>query len=406
MSELIDQDTMVPVLWEREGLHYLSQLSDEHADRAIKTLYEKHGRDAFTKIFSINTNSEDALDEHFPELDDFLEATCHLPDCVDLKRVKHGEELFDDHMASGALALLAKSLPEGYAGARLSKILGISGDLDKYTYKRLLATLHMLINVSSTHGFTHRGHAIIIAQKLRLWHAAVRHAVPKRIPNFAEKYDGIPVNQCDMLATIMGFSLVVIQGWRILGVRMTHEEEEDFYYLWQVFAVMMGIQPEDDEHSFAHIPPTVADAEKFYAAYCMEYYVDADVNPEGVQLAKSNLKFLQEFVPWWLAIFGLRLLPRPYMQLLVGIDAMERVQLPYRLHEKALEWMLRKVHYLGVGFEVIGRITHFHGVMLLFRLLIFQQYKFGTQIMIPKEIATGWYDRAKKAKKRKRSHKR
>ena len=41
------------------------------------------------------------------------------------------------------LALLAKSLPEGYQAPRLSRVLMISGELRRSTYRRVLGVLQM-----------------------------------------------------------------------------------------------------------------------------------------------------------------------------------------------------------------------------------------------------------------------
>jgi hypothetical protein len=392
----------VALTWDRSSLHLLSNKVDSLADHYVKLLVEQRGPGVFKDLFSINTNSTESLEEQFPEIKDFFEQTYQLPESVDLHRIHRGEEIFLHHTPSGALVLLAKSLPEGYSAPRLSKILGISGLLETSSFKRLLATLHMLINVSSAHGFSHRGHAVVTAQKLRLWHAAVRHAVPKYLPDFYSQYGGVPVNQCDMLATIMGFSLVVIQGWRTLGIRLSAKHEEDFYYVWRVFALMMGIHPEGEPHSFAYIPETVADAERFYAAYCAEYYVEASGNPEGVKLATANLNLLRHAVPWWLAIFGLRALPRAYMQLLIGVKGCVRIAMPFRLHEKILEQVLRRLHRFAFIFEIVGRVTHFHLPLIVFKTMIFVKYGTDTQIMIPPEIADVWYTRAKKSTKRKK----
>ena len=94
--------------------------------------------------------------------------------------------------------MLAKSLPEGYAAPNLAQVLNLSGDLRNRTYKRLLATLQLVLNVSSCTGFGPGGRAVISAQKLRLLHAGTRYITRKARPHFEEKY-GVPVNQEDML---------------------------------------------------------------------------------------------------------------------------------------------------------------------------------------------------------------
>ena len=71
---------------------------------------------------------------------------------------------------------------------------------------------------------------------------------------------GAPVNQEDRLATIMGFSYLLIDGIHRLGLPLQDEEAEDLYYLWHVFARLMGIRPEAGPHDASYIPPTIADA--------------------------------------------------------------------------------------------------------------------------------------------------
>ena len=74
----------------------------------------------------------------------------------------------------------------------------------------------------------------------------------------------MPVNHEDMLATIMGFSWLLIDGVRRLDLPLGHDEAEDLYYLWRVFALLMGIHPPGRPHDDSLIPPTIADAAAFY----------------------------------------------------------------------------------------------------------------------------------------------
>jgi len=54
--------------------------------------------------------------------------------------------------------------------------------------------------------------------------------VPRYLPDFEGKW-GRPISKLDMLATIMGFSYLVVDGLKTLGVGMAEEEGEDYYYL-------------------------------------------------------------------------------------------------------------------------------------------------------------------------------
>ena len=67
-------------------------------------------------------------------------------------------------------------------------------------------------------------------------HAGIRRFAPRLMPNYVETYRGQPVNLEDMLGTIMGLSLLVIDGMPKLGDALPVQEAEDYFYLWRAFA--------------------------------------------------------------------------------------------------------------------------------------------------------------------------
>jgi hypothetical protein len=157
------------------------------------------------------------------------------------------------------LVLLASSLPRGYAAPCLCEILSISRDLERHPYGRLMGVVQLLINISDADAFDGTGRAVVTARKLRLLHAGVRSIAERYRPGYQARY-GVPVNHEDMLATIMGFSLLLIDGIRRLRLPLADEEAEDLYYLWRTFAVLMGIHPEGRPQDDSLVPATLADA--------------------------------------------------------------------------------------------------------------------------------------------------
>ena len=91
---------------------------------------------------------------------------------------------------------------------------------------------------------------MVTAQKLRLLHAGIRRLATKYRPAYQARF-GVPVNHEDMLATIMAFSYLLVIGIERLGLPLSRTEAEDLYYLWRVFAVLMGIHPADASHDDA-----------------------------------------------------------------------------------------------------------------------------------------------------------
>ncbi len=54
-------------------------------------------------------------------------------------------------------------------------------------------------------------------------------------------YWGVPINQSDMIATHLQFSLLIMRGLRILGARISPEEAEGILHLWNLASSWMGV---------------------------------------------------------------------------------------------------------------------------------------------------------------------
>jgi ER-bound oxygenase mpaB/B'/Rubber oxygenase, catalytic domain len=284
------QSSVAVQKWTDQYLDAMRQQGDPLADACFERLRTEHTLTRTSDLFRLLHANNSPLPAAAPAaLQDFLDQTQALPARTARDRIKHGEDLFMAHAFLAALVLLTKSLPAGYAAPNLAQVLHLSGDLERQPYKRTLGVLQMVVNVTTRRGFEAGGEAIITAQKLRLLHAGVRHIVRQHLPEYEARY-GVPVNQEDMLATLMGFSYLVIEGLRQLHANLSQAEEEDYYYLWRIYAQLMGIRPE-------YVPESVDDARMFYEAYARRHYVAAADNTAGVQLAAADLRMLQHMLP-------------------------------------------------------------------------------------------------------------
>lgn len=54
-------------------------------------------------------------------------------------------------------------------------------------------------------------------------------------------YWGVPINQTDMIATHLQFSLLIMRGLRLLGARISTEEAEGILHLWNLASYWMGV---------------------------------------------------------------------------------------------------------------------------------------------------------------------
>ena len=330
--------------WTDAFLDGLRSRGDALADEALKLSLKDDENAGMTTLFRVmDSNDEIPPSRHFPILADFFRRTNGLPPGTDLERIRRGEDVFRDHVFESAIVLLMRSLPEGYAAPNLAIILNISGQLESHTFKRLLATLQMVINVTTARGFQPGGRAVITAQKLRLLHAGVRRLAERYRPEYTRKY-GVPANLEDMLVTMMGFSYILLMGLRSLGAGLTPAQEEDCFYLWRVYALMLGIHPEGHPESDAYLPGTIEDAAQFYEAYKRRHYVEATLNPDGVALAAADLRMLSARVPRLLRWLGLGVIPHIYMRELMGEEACARIGIGPVHGHRFVKWTVMHIH--------------------------------------------------------------
>lgn len=236
-----------------------------------------------------------------------------LPAWADRERIRRGQEAFRLRTIPAVLVMLCKSLVEGYAAPSMAKILNLSGELQHHPFHRLMGTLQLLQDVGSPGSFDPDGVGPAVAKEMRLLHAGVRNNVARSTMGdaayeaFVDQY-GLPINQEDMLGTILGFSMLVVDGLEVLGVPFTPEEAEDYYHAWRVYGHMAGIQRPGLAEDADAMPATLDEARAFYDAY-HRHYVGAtsfdgnwrersmQENPDGVALADAHVRTIVRLLP-------------------------------------------------------------------------------------------------------------
>ena len=315
-------------------LDELRRQTDPLADQTVASFLETRSLREVNYIFQTMRSDDQAILADAPAaFQDFVRQTETLPPDIDLARLDRASAVFLRHAATACLVLLASSLPNGYAAPCLNDILMISRDLQKEPFKRLMGVVQMIVNVTSRNAFVPGGLALVTAQKLRLLHAGVRAIVPHYRPLYQERF-GPPVNHEDMLATLMAFSYLVIDGLRKLSLGLTDAEAEDYYYLWRVYAILMGIHPPGAPFDDSLVPRDVEEAGLFYASYTRRQYTGPEENPSGIILAQENLEMMISLLPRPLRHTELHLAPQIAMEELLGPEGMARVGItPVTGHE-------------------------------------------------------------------------
>lgn len=264
-----------------------------------------------------------------------------LPTWADREAILRGQLAFRERTLPCVLVMLCKSLVEGYAAPSMARILNLSGELRARPFHRLMGTLQLLQDVGSPGSFEPGRVGPVVAKEMRLLHAGVRANVARDAMGldahdaFVDTY-GVPINQEDMLGTILGFSLLVVDGLKVLGVPFSPQEAEDYYHVWRVYGHLAGIQRDGLDDDADAMPPTLDEARAFYRTYHRHYVGATDFsggwrerslveNRDGVELADAHVGMLRRIMPRWMQTILHDRVPRIYIRELAGDVGCARV---------------------------------------------------------------------------------
>lgn len=169
----------------------------------------------------------------------------HVPDWVDWLAIERaGAVLFRTGFAGGTV-LGAKSLVTGYCSPAGNKPLVFSGQLqhrERIGY-RLAETSRFVVDVCKGGGMRRFGDGFAATVRVRIMHAVVRRLL-RQSGEFDERRWGLPINQHDMAATTLLFSLSFLDGVRACGFQITEQEAADYLHLWRYNGYVIGVEPE------------------------------------------------------------------------------------------------------------------------------------------------------------------
>lgn len=233
-----------------QARHRYGPLADEYAR------YQLRGdplADALVEAFAARGPSERARFEEWLETDRvpegssealaaFAESLRTPPSWADFQRMKLGARTYQRVGPSGMLILSAWSLINGYHSAPAVKPLTFTGRLDYGAYRRLAETGRFVAEVAQIDGMRRFGEGFKTTVRVRVLHAQVRRML-QLSPTWDTKAWGTPINQADMAATVIEFSLLLLAGAREMGFHFEPEESEAVVHLWRYVGLVSGVDP-------------------------------------------------------------------------------------------------------------------------------------------------------------------
>jgi hypothetical protein len=173
---------------------------------------------------------------------ELIKSARDVPPWLDWGRLPKAHQVFIRPGVLGGITLGLRSLVFGYAAPAGNKPLAFSGRLKERAGRRLAETGKFVTAVTALDGLRPGAVGWQLVLKVRLMHAEVRRLVLAS-GRWSRVDWGQPINQHDMLATILLFSNVFIDGIRLLGVHVTSEEADDYQHLFRWVGELIGVDP-------------------------------------------------------------------------------------------------------------------------------------------------------------------
>jgi ER-bound oxygenase mpaB/B'/Rubber oxygenase, catalytic domain len=186
----------------------------------------------------------DAVPDAPAELVAFFDHIETLPVWLDHARLDKGARVLGrTGLWTTNLTLTMLGLNGGYVASRADKTLVAAGGLDVMAPRRLTETLTWLVDIIEPGGLDRFGNGFKSTARVRLMHAMVRAGMNRR-PDWNYKEWDDPLNQSQIVGTLLLFSVVNLFGLRALGLRFSRKEREAVLHLWRYVGMLMGVDPQ------------------------------------------------------------------------------------------------------------------------------------------------------------------
>ena len=172
----------------------------------------------------------------------FFDHVERVPVWADWEAIDRGGDALLRAGPLGGIVLGVRSLVLGYASPGGNKPLVFSGRLNEQAMRRLNETARFVQATCKRGGLRPFADGYQITLKVRVIHAQVRRMLLQSGRWRSETW-GEPINQHDMLGTLLLFSIILLDGLRKLGARISPEDGERYMQLWKYSGHLVGVDP-------------------------------------------------------------------------------------------------------------------------------------------------------------------
>jgi hypothetical protein len=236
-----------PDQWRRLGERLL--VGDEPMDRLVDWMYStgmEQTRPLFDRALA---GGIDSVPEAPEPLREFFVQIETVPDWVERDKLRRGARALRRGGADGMYVARDVALLGGYQFSGFNKTLLRTGALEKGSNKRFAETMQWAMDVISEGGLDLLGEGYRSTIRVRLIHAFVRRHVAA-MPDWRSDEWGVPVNQTDMAATLVGAIIAPPAGAIGMGLLPTPADLDAIAHLARYVGWLIGVQDEWLPRSF------------------------------------------------------------------------------------------------------------------------------------------------------------
>jgi len=228
----------------------------------------------------------------------------------------------------GSWLLVNVALMGGYRYEGVIRPLLLTGRLSEYAPKRLADTTQFVQDVLSKDGLKYGQSGYRAIVRVRLLHAHIRYHL-RHHPEWSHKDWGAPVNQADMIATLLLFSLSYLVTSRVIGLKFNEREALSVIHLWRYVGILLGIE--------SHlIPATEEEARRmFYLVGMTQTLAGPEAASLGRALHEVPLNLAEGWLERWQARAAMSV-RAGISRIFLGDEAMEHLGLPMSLTRYAI----------------------------------------------------------------------
>ncbi|MGH8516499.1 MAG: oxygenase MpaB family protein, partial [Panacagrimonas sp.] len=226
-------------LWNRMGRDFMR--GDEPADRLIEWMAASGMRETRALFEQALEHGIDAVPDAPAPLRAFFAEVDTLPAWVDPAKLERGAEM---HRRAGSAATYGGrdvALVGGYQASAFNKTLLLTGALEKGPARRFAETLRWALDCTAANGMSRFEAGFKSTLRVRLIHGLVRRHV-QRLPDWRMEEWGLPINQPDMAATLLGALVVPLLVARVMGMPQTRPERDAAVHLARYVGWLMGVE--------------------------------------------------------------------------------------------------------------------------------------------------------------------